>query len=348
MKKVLFVFVSLALCLMVAEAKAELNWAQALKSGPALRSYLEERSVTAYLAIDGEHVYPSSSNYAWTNTANATDLRNAVKSITLEASFDPDYPSFWTRVQYYDQDWNVTVYGIEYVTAAQRNGAWVIPNSVTLRVPDYLVALPLPDGNDLWNAYVNIYDSNGQVIGQRNCEVFTAGSGQRYIRYPGWITGDQLAVSGQTAELRLMESDGQGGYSTIVINPSTGEESLAEETQATLSPTIEGREYLAANQNIVVVIPSQDSVGINPLYQLPITQTVLVTVKARTSEGEFSPSFQYRRLKDANYSGDTEWRSSPTGQIQLEPGVYDIWFEWVSFHEEIPHQMWDYPEGGKG
>ncbi|MEI6528607.1 MAG: hypothetical protein WCO10_02980 [bacterium] len=331
------------------EARAELDWAQALKSGPALRSYLEERSVQAYVGIDGEHVYQSSGNQVWTNVAKAAELREAVRNVRLKVSFDPAYPNFWTRVQYFDKDQNCTIYGIESVTALQKNGVWGIPTSVTLRVPNYTVALPISkDISDIWNAFVKIYDANGNLVGYRYCEVFTSESGQKYIRYPGWVTGDQLALNGQTAELQIIQPDGAGGYVTTVINPSTGEEKVTASQETSLNPMIEGREYMAPNQNIMATIPSTNSVGVNMLYQLPITQKVTVTVKAKTSEGEVSASFQYRRLKDDNYAGDTEWQTSPTGQKEFEPGVYDIWFEWQDFHEEVYRQMWDYYGWGKG
>lgn len=343
---VLLVVLGVGMSLLGTEARADLDWAQALKSGPALRSYLEERSVSAYVGIEGEHVYQSSQNNIWTNVLKSADLGNAVRSIRLGASFDPDYPNFWTRIQYFDLDGNCTIYGIEYVTAEKQNGVWVIPTSVMLRVPNYLVALPLPSGDDIWGAHVKIYDSLGQLIGYRNCHVFTGGSGQRYIQYPGWITGDQLILNGQTADLEILGSDGHGGYTTTVIDPSTGMEKATDGIETALDPMIEGREYMAPNQNIVVTIPSQNSVGINPVYQLPITQQMVVTIKAKTSEGEVSSSFEYRRLKDDNYPGDTEWQVCPTGQVELTPGVYDIWFEWQIFHEDVYRQMWDYYDGG--
>ncbi len=331
------------------ETRADLEWSQALKSGPALRSYLEERSVQAYVSIDGDHVYWATSNWVQTNAANATALRKIVKSIHLRANFDPQYPTFWTRIQYSDVDGNCTVYGAENVTAEKVNGVWVIPRTVNLRVPDYMVPLPIPKGSVVNNAGVRIYDANGNIVGYRNCPVSTAQSGQQYLQYPGWVTGDQLALDGQTAELQMTESDGAGGSFTIVIDPSTGGEKIQAVVEGSLDPAIVGREYLATNQNILVTIPSQNSVGINPLYQLPISQTVTVTVRAKTSEGEVAPSFQYRRLKDDNGPGDTEWQPSPTGPFTFEPGTYDIWFDgWPQFHEDANHQMWDYYYGGGG
>lgn len=328
--------------------KAELKWPQALKSGPALRSYLEERSVGAYVAISGEHVYPDTGNSTWVVVPEASGLASAVRNVSLSASFDPQYPDFWTRVQYYDIDGNVTIYGYESVTAEENNGVWTIPTSVTLRVPNYAVALPLPSDEDIYAVCVKIYDSKGQLVGYRNCEIFTAQSGQKYIWYPGWITGDQLALNNQTAELQATVSDGQGGYYTTVVDPSTGSEKVTDsKVELGLNPIIEGREYLAPNQNISVIIASTNSVGINPLYQLPITQSITVTVKAKTSEGEVSVRFWYRRLAQDDKGGDIEWQSSPAGYIHLEPGVYDIWFEWVNFHEVVPQQMWDY-YGEKG
>ncbi len=328
------------------EARGELDWAQALKSGPALRSYLEERSVQAFVGIDGDHVYQSSSNRTWVSVSKSADLRDAVRNVRLHVGFDPVYPSFWTRVQYFDKDQNCTVYGCESVTAQKLNGTWVIPTSVQLRVPDYLVALPIPSDNDDWSASVRIYDSDGNLVGYRNCYIFTAESGQRYIQYPGWITGDQLMLNGQTAEIQIVCGDGQGGYTTTVIDPTIGVEKPKSEMETSLDPEIVGRKYLAPNQNIVVTIPSQDSIGINPVYQLPITQAVVVTIKAQTSEGEVSSSFQYRRLQDDNHPGDTKWQKLPVGQVEFEPGTYDIWFDWQDFHEDVYRQMWDYYDGG--
>jgi hypothetical protein len=342
MKKLIMSLVVAGIGLFGSGAMAALDWAQALKSGPALRSYLEERSVSAYVGIDGEHVYQGTGNGVWTNVANASELEGAVRNIHLKVSFDPAYPTFWTRVQYSDVDGNTTIYGIEQVSAKQKNGVWVIPNSVKLRVPDYMVSLPITNA-DIWDAFVKMFGANGDLVGFRRCQVFRSESGQQYLRYPGGITGDQLIKDGQTAELQIIGSDGQGGYTTTVINPTTGEEKVTAGMETSLSPEIEGRVLMATNQNIYATVQSQNSVGINPYYRLPITQNMSVTVKAKTSEGEVSPSFQYRRLADENGPGDTEWQSHPAGQIELTPGVYHIWFDWINFHEEVTRQMWDYP-----
>jgi hypothetical protein len=352
MRKLIGLLSVAVFALVSGSAFAQFEWSQALKSKAALKSYLEERSVSAYVGIDGEHVYPGSGNYGYTNVTKAADLRAAVRGIRLKASFDPAYPNFWTRVQYSDVDGNCTLYGVESVSAQKMNGVWVLPNSVILTVPTYTV-LPLPDdGRDLWQVYTKIYDSVGNLVGWRNCEIFER-NGHRYIQYPSWITGDQLLLSGQTAEVLITSGDGKGDYGTVVINPSTGTLKPVDTVLSTLNPMIEGREYLAPNQNIDVTIPSLDSVGINPIYQLPITKSVTVTVKAKTSEGEVSPRFQYRRLKDDTYPGDKGWSISPTGTKTLTPGVYDIWFDgWPTFHELEDQQLWDYypspVQGGSG
>lgn len=341
MRKLIGLFSVAVLALSSVSALAQFEWSQALKSRAALKSYLEERSVSAYVGIDGEHVYPSSSNSVTVCVDKPADLRVAVRGVRARANFDPAYPNFWIRVQYSDADGNCTVYGAESVTATKAGGVWAIPNSVALMIPPYAV-LPLPnDGRDLWQAYTKIYDSDGNLVGWRSCEIFEQ-NGHHYLLYPSWITGDQLSLSGKSAELLITGGDGKGNYNTAVINPSTGTLKPVESISSTLNPMVEGREYLAPNQSIDVTIRSLKGVGINPIYQLPITQKVTVTIKAKTSEGEVSPRFQYRRLKDDTYPGDKGWTTSPTGTITLLPGVYDIWFEWNSFQEVEDQQLWDY------
>ena len=344
MKRLMFAGIVFAMMTGMAVA-AQTPWNRAIGSQGALRSYCMEQSTRAMIGVWGSDDVVAISNgnqYVWVYSADPLKLADAVSVQGLGFGVVAGSTSRITKTcQFFNQNQELMFSGDAEGKIIQTGGSsTVVWKDLIMQVPT-TVRIPLPKEYGWGYVYLVYTDDNG------NLRYVYLGDGTVFdfpSAFAGLKGGARLMIRGYTPDgfrLEQIIDLGNGDYLPIT-----------EYLEDFNSIVMDGVEY--STDQVVSVIPAQNSVGESPLFQMESTGSKPIMISVKTSEGESPLGFYYRQVGGSGAWASWQYQAmiSPNGcVINLPAGTYHFDFDWSNLHSETwrNFQWWNGSvSGGKG
>ena len=327
-----------------------------LTSKASMRSHQLRQSHHFYMGLYGNRVINDGQNNVWVYDLKPSELIDKVKSQTIKYRVTEPSPVTLT-VQFYNNIGYPTCYGWKNTEAVEDGNGGVVlkENTIQMEVAEESpLEFSVSPNTYLYGISVKIFDKDGNIVKEMSLNIIRQDNGSVWVLYPSAFLGEVLASNGYTAELTIRTYDyDTDKTTTVVYDPASGKQKVGYEGNATVGEvSIKGVKFLPDNSDVMGVITTTNNIAENVLYKVKLTETKSVTLYCKTSEGAVAKGCTVRRLDEwGNVVGEEYFTNG--SNPDLEPGFYDVWFDWNEGDLIDPsnyywYYHWNYEGGGLG
>jgi hypothetical protein len=296
-----------------------------------LASYAKSRVMyaSAYACSEGPLV-PGGVSGVWATTNNP-DIRVITKLLSDQMlDFEVVYPEerMYSGAYLMDEMYNVLYWG--------QNSFYLIPPKWTLPVGADDVGMALNSSIFIaipgaWGATSYVMDTNGYYT---YYSIYGNGSG---VYFPTFLAG--ISASNWTGCLTIW------GSSNVVYDMTTGSQKSGTEVQMAVKTAIDRLVTLDDPVYVYDNPVSENGQGKRSWYQIKVTEHRIVKFYGVTTEGEVAKEVVIRpAYENAESHGYWIVKGAWT-PVEMDEGVYDVWFNYPTFDPDMPMWPWWWSEG---